>query len=388
MKKLSRRSMLKGAAAVGSLAALGMASAQGGAAKANAKATPAPTPTAKAGAGKKILIMGGTGFLGPALVDAARKRGHTLTLFNRGKTRPGLFSEAEIEQLHGDRDGKMEALAGDRRWDVVIDTSGYVPRIVKQSVDLLAPRVEQYIFISSISVYADVSKPGLDETGAVETVPDEKSEEVRKHYGGLKALCEKTVAQVAPDKTTVIRPGLIVGPGDPTDRFSYWPLRIARGGEVLAPGDGKDPVQIIDVRDLAEWTIGLVERRVLGTFNATGPVKAMPMKDMLAGCLKGTGGNAKLTWVPASFLEEQKVAPWQDMPAWLPATGETAGSGLVSNARAVKQGLRFRPVTDTAKDTVAWFKTLPADRQAKPRAGLTPERETEVLKAWHARKTK
>ncbi len=381
--KLSRRSVLKGAAAAGSLLALGCASTgTATATKSDSSAPPPPAP----GAGKKILIMGGTGFLGPALVDAARKRGHTLTLFNRGKTRPGLFSEAEIEQLHGDRDGKMEALAGDRRWDVVIDTSGYVPRIVKQSVDLLAPRVEQYIFISSISVYADLSKPGTDETAAVETVPDPKSEEVRKYYGGLKALCEQTVAQGAPGKTTVIRPGLIVGPGDPTDRFSYWPLRLVRGGEVLAPGDGSDPVQIIDVRDIAEWTIQMVERRALGTFNATGPERKLTMKEMLDGCMQGTGATATLTWVPATFLEEQKVTPWGDMPAWLPATGETAGSGLVSNARATKLGLRFRPVAETARDTVAWFKTQPAERQAKLRAGLSPEREAEVLKAWQAKK--
>lgn len=378
---LSRRSILKGLAATGtSLALAGCAPTRAvtGTSPATGGSPPAPAPKG----GQKLLILGGTGFLGPQLVEAAQKRGHTLTLFNRGKTRPELFPN--VEKLHGDRDGHLEALQG-RKWDAVIDTSGYVPRIVRASAELLAPNVSQYVFISTISVYADLSQPNMDESGKLEVAADPKSEEVRKYYGALKALCEQTVEQALPGRTTNIRPGLIVGPGDPTDRFTYWPTRVARGGEVLAPGTGGDPVQIIDVRDLAEWTILMIENRQMGTFNALGPAGTMTMRDMLAGCKKAAGSDATFTWVDADFLEAQKVAPWSDMPAWIPAVGETKGVGTMSNAKAVQRGLRFRPVEDTARDTLAWFKTLPADRQAKLRAGLPPERETEVLNAWHAR---
>jgi len=381
--KLSRRSVLKGAAATGSVLALGCASTGASSATSGAASGSASTgkaATAAPGGGKKILILGGTGFLGPALVEAAQKRGHTLTLFNRGKTRPGLFPN--VEKLHGDRDGHLEALAG-RQWDAVIDTSGYVPRVVKQSVELLAPNVAHYVFISTISVYSDLSQPAREEGSPLEAVPDPKSEEVRKYYGGLKALCEQTVQAGVPGKAFVIRPGLIVGPDDPTDRFTYWPVRVAKGGEVLAPGNGTDPVQVIDVRDLAEWAIHGVEAKLLGIYNATGPGKTMTMRDMLEGCKKASGSNATFTWAPASFLEQQKVAPWSDMPAWFPAEGDMKAAGRISNAKALAEGLRFRPIEDTARDTLAWWKTQPEDRQAKLRAGLSPEREAEVLAALH-----
>lgn len=371
--KLSRRGLIQGAAVLGSLWATGCASTSNGGASAQG------SPVVK----KKILILGGTGFLGPALVEAALPRGHTLTLFNRGKTHPGLFPN--VEQLHGDRDGNLKALEG-RKWDAVIDTSGYVPRIVKASAELLAPNVEQYVFISTISVYKDVSQYGVDENSPVATVENEKTEDVSQYYGALKALSEKATQSAMPGRATIVRPGLIVGQGDPTDRFSYWPVRVARGGEVLAPGDGEDPIQFIDVKDLASFVIGLVERRTVGTFNALGPDKTLTMRALLEACKKANGGDATFTWVDWNWLvEQQKVMPWSDMPVWIPRESEDKGMGRISNARALAQGLTFRPPEDTARDTLAWFKTLPPERQQKLHAGVTPEHEREVLAAWHQR---
>jgi 2'-hydroxyisoflavone reductase len=359
---------MMGAAALGSLWAVGCASTREGGG--------APPK-------KKILILGGTGFLGPALVELARPRGHTVTLFNRGKTQPHLFPD--VEKLQGDRDGNLKALEG-RKWDAVIDTSGYVPRIVRASAELLAPNVGQYLFVSTISVYKDMSQSGIDESAPVATVEDEKTEDVSQHYGALKALCEKAAEAAMPGRATIVRPGLIVGPGDPTDRFTYWPVRVARGGEVLAPGDGQDPVQFIDVKDLAAFMLGLVESKVTGIFNATGPVQTLSMRGLLEACKQANGGDATFTWADAAFLEEQKVRPWMDMPVWIPRSDKEAGGvGRVSNARALERGLTFRPVVDTARDTLAWFKTQPPERQAKLRAGLSAEREREVLAAWHQR---
>jgi 2'-hydroxyisoflavone reductase len=338
-------------------------------------------PAAPAQGRRRILILGGTRFLGPALVEAARARGHVLTLFNRGKTNPHLFPD--LEKLRGDRDGRLDALKG-RTWDAVIDDSGYVPRIVKQSADLLAPGVGQYLFVSTISVYRDDIAPGSDEDAAVQELSDPKSEDVRKDYGALKAACERTVAASLPGRATVVRPTLIVGPDDPTDRFTYWPVRLDRGGEVLAPGDGEDPTQIVDVRDLAAFMIGLVEGKVTGTFNAAGPEKPATMKAMLEGCARGVGSKATLTWVPAAFLEAQQVVPWSDMPAWIPR-GPDAGAMAVSNARAVAKGLRFRPVADSARDTLAWWRREPEERRRAPmRAGLPADREAAVLAGWKA----
>lgn len=371
--RLSRRGLIQGAAALGSLWAAGCASTSSGGASAQS------APVAK----KKILILGGTGFLGPALVEAAQHRGHTLTLFNRGKTHPGLFPD--VEQLHGDRDGNLKALEG-HKWDAVIDTSGYVPRLVKASAELLAPNVEQYVFISSISVYKDGIAPGGDENSPVATVEDEKTEDVSQYYGALKALSEKAAQAAMPGRITVVRPGLIVGQGDTTDRFSYWPVRVARGGEVLAPGDGEDPVQFIDVRDLAAFVIGLVERRTVGTFNALGPVHTLTMRELLEACKAASGADATFTWVEWSWLvEQQKVMPWSNMPVWIPRQGEDKGFTQISNARALAQGLTLRPPVDTARDTLAWFKAQPPERQQKLHAGVTPEREHEVLAAWHQR---
>ncbi|HEY6003722.1 MAG TPA: NAD-dependent epimerase/dehydratase family protein [Anaeromyxobacter sp.] len=329
---------------------------------------------------QRILILGGTAFLGPALVEAARSRGHAVTLFNRGKTRPELFPD--VEKLRGDRDGKLDALRG-RSWDAVVDTSGYVPRIVKMSAELLAPKVGRYLFVSSISVYPEDVKAGADESTAVQELEDPTTEDVRKSYGALKAACERAAEAAMPGRVAIVRPGLIVGPEDPTDRFTYWPVRLDRGGDVLSPGDGSDPVQVIDVRDLAAWMIALAERGARGTFNATGPAGRLPMREMLERSRDAIRSKASLVWVPASFLAERHVSPWSDLPAWIPAG--KSGFASLSNARAVAGGLRFRPVGETAKDTLAWWKAQPPERRAKPRAGLSEAREREVLAAWKAR---
>ncbi len=331
----------------------------------------------------KLLILGGTAFLGPATVEAALARGHELTLFNRGKTNPHLFPD--LEKLQGDRDGDLVALEG-RTWDAVVDTSGYVPRVVDMSAKLLANAVQQYVFISTISVYRDYQLVGMDETVPVGTLEDETTEEITgETYGPLKALCEQAAERNLPGRTTVIRPGLIVGPRDRTDRFTYWPVRVDRGGEVLAPGTGVDFIQFIDVRDLGEWIVHCIEHKVTGVFNADSRPGTLTMGDLLTECLNVTGSDATLVWVAAHFLEEQGVQAWSDMPVWVPAEGENAGFGQVSTARAQAQGLRYRPLAATISDTLAWFKAEPEERRTQLRAGISPEREAEVLAAWHAR---
>jgi 2'-hydroxyisoflavone reductase len=333
-----------------------------------------------------ILILGGTSFLGPHVVECARDRGHSVTLFNRGRTNPGLFPD--VEKLAGDRDPRKErglaALEGDRCWDAVVDTSGYVPRIVLASAQLLAGRVGQYVFVSSISVYADNSIVDMDESGPIATMPDETVEEMGpqfENYGPLKALCEKAAEEALPGRATSVRPGLIVGPRDNAPRFAYWPARIEQGGEVLAPGAPDDPVQFIDVRDLAAFIVGAIETRMTGVFNATGPVSPMCMAEMLYGCKAVTGGDALLTWVDAAFIESQGLRPWVDLPVWIPPEGETAGFHRVNCRKAIAAGLTTRPLARTVEDTLRWLRT-PESR--KP-AGIARQREAEVLAAWHAR---
>ncbi|HXM74503.1 MAG TPA: NAD-dependent epimerase/dehydratase family protein [Chthoniobacterales bacterium] len=333
-----------------------------------------------------ILILGGTGFTGPYQVRYALSRGHKVTVFNRGKTHPGELP-AGIEQLMGDRNGKLDALK-DRQWDVAIDNPTTLPVWVRDAAQTLKGNVERYVFISTISVYADTSK-GVDENATLAKYegPDAFKETLEamkasgyKTYGPLKALSEQEAEKWFPGKTLIIRPGLIVGPRDETDRFTYWPVRIDRGGEVLAPGDPNDPVQFIDARDLAEWTIRMVENRETGTYNATGPAEALGIDGMLDGIKGALNSNAKFTWAPADFLKQQKVEAWSDMPVW---TGEESGMARTDVSRAFGKGLTFRPLAETARDTLAWFKSQPQDRQSKLRAGLTPEREAEALAAWH-----
>ena len=334
----------------------------------------------------RILILGGTGFTGPYQVRYALSRGHKVTTFNRGKTHPGELP-SEVEQLIGDRNGKLDALKG-RKWDVVIDNPTTLPAWVRDAAEILKGNVDRYVFISTISVYADTSK-GVDETAPLakyegadpykETLEAMKASGY-KTYGPLKALSEQEAEKWFPGKTLIIRPGLIVGPGDETDRFTYWPVRLDRGGEVLAPGAPTDPVQFIDARDLAEWTIRMAENRETGIYNATGPAKPLgigEMLDQIKGALKS---DAKFTWVPAEFLKEQKVEAWSDMPVW---AGDELGLARTNINRALGKGLRFRPLTETARDTLSWFKSQPQDRQSKMKAGITPEREAEVLAAWH-----
>ncbi len=333
----------------------------------------------------RILILGGTGFTGPYQVRYALSRGHKVTTFNRGKTHPGELPN-EVEQLIGDRNGKLAALK-DRQWDVVIDNPTTLPAWVRDAAQILKGNVERYVFISTVSVYGE-PKTGPDETAPTEQYeggdPYKETLEAMKAggyktYGPLKALSEIEAEKWFPKKTLIIRPGLIVGPRDETDRFTYWPVRIERGGEVLAPGSPDDPVQFIDARDLAEWTIRMVENGETGIYNATGPAKPLGVGGMLDEIKAALKSNARFAWVTEDFLTQQKVEPWSDMPVW---AGKESGTARAKIDRALSKGLTFQPLAETARDTLAWFKSLPQDRQSKLRAGLTAEREAEVLTAW------
>ncbi len=342
---------------------------------------------ADSASGKKILFLGGTGFLGPVTVEAALARGHEVTLFNRGKTNSHLFPD--LEKLQGDRKaGELDAIKG-RKWDAIIDTSAYYPRAVREAIAATQGNVGYYSLITTISVYAGYAKVGMTEDDALAKLPegaDPATEQVGGlTYGPLKAMCEHAAEEAMPGRVAHIRPGLIVGRGDPTDRFTYWPVRIARGGEVLAPGTPDDRVQIIDVRDLADFIIRALEQSATGAYNATGPLGGMPMGRLLDACRSASGSNAEFIWADAEFLEGQEVRPWADMPVWLPPKGDYAGFGTVDVSRAVAKGLAFRSPEDTVKDTLAWFATLPEERRAKLKAGLTPEREAEILSAFRAR---
>lgn len=328
----------------------------------------------------KLLVLGGTRFLGRHFVAAALARGHALTLFHRGRTNPELFPEAE--HVLGDRDGGLGALAG-RTWDAVLDPSGYVPRVVGAAAAALAGRAGQYAFVSSISAYAAPLAPGADESAPLATLADPAVEEVTgETYGGLKAACEREVARAFGEHALVVRPGLIVGPHDSTDRFPYWPRRLARGGEVLAPGRREQPVQVIDARDLAEWLIALLERGASGTYNAAGPAEPLTLGALLEQVALAVGSTGTLTWVDEPFLLERGVQPWTELPLWLPA--EEAGLDEVSVQRAVAAGLAFRPLAETARDTLAWDLARPdAARAGSP--VLDAAREAELLAAWHGR---
>jgi 2'-hydroxyisoflavone reductase len=330
----------------------------------------------------RVLIFGGTGFIGPHFVETLRARGHKLTLFNRGKRNPTLFPD--VETLLGDRNGQVDALKG-RDWDVVIDDSGYTPKQVKLTTDLLKGHVQHYIFVSSISAYADLTPPGIDEDYRLATLKDPTVEEITDStYGGLKALCEKTVEQAFGKNSAVVRPSYIVGPGDPTDRFTYWPVRASKGGEMLAPGSPSDPIQFIDVRDLAEFMRGCVEQRFNGSYNACNPPGAVTMGDLLEMSKKLSGANTKFVWAPTEFLEKNKALETGEVPIWAPPVGEMAGATLISSARAVEKGMRFRTLETTVRDTLAWHGKRPADQQQKLRAGFSPEREAQLLKMLKA----
>lgn len=410
----SRRQFIRTAALAGAAASF-----SGSAAAYAARAA----ATRQAQGGKRILVLGGTAFIGPALVEIAKSRGHTLTLFNRGRTEKRIGMVDGVEHIYGNRDPKLHAIDGDdtspkgleglkgKTWDAVVDTSGQYRRIVEASAELLAPSAKQYVYISSISVYKDTSQPGADESAETHTLTDPDVETMGaqfENYGGLKALCEKTAEKHFPGRTTSIRPGLIVGPGDGTDRFTYWPVRVQKGGEVLAPGTPADPIQIIDVRDLAAWIVKVIEDNITGTFDAVGPPTGLTIGGLLDACKKASASDARFTWADAGFLEEQKVSAWGDMPVWVPPSGESAGFHRRTIERATKAGLTFRPVMDTVRDTLAWWpkeverrarvtqeliEQAKKDGKAQPpladptqlRAGIKPDREAQVLAAWHAK---
>ena len=342
-----------------------------------------------------ILVLGGTGFIGPHMVRDAVSRGHTVTLFNRGRTNTHLFPE--LEKLVGDRDGDLAALEG-RRFDAVIDNSGYVPRHVRDSAELLADS-GRYLFVSSISAYKDLAPDGITEDYDVGRLDDPTVEEVDgQTYGPLKALCEEAVQEVFGDRANVVRPGYIVGPGDPTDRWTYWPVRVSMGGDMLVPGAPEDPVQFIDARDLGSWMVGMLENEVGGVFNAIGPVEPLNMGTMLETCREVAGGDAVFHWADAAFIEEQNVF----FPIWNPTTGDFGGAHRVDISRAIAAGYTSRPVAETVRDTLEWWNGLgEEDRpggalRAGPRrpgggGGQRPsveemlKQEAELLAAWTAR---
>ncbi len=379
----SRRTFLQ-ASAAGSLLALGAPGARNAVAQ---------EPQSAPGAGQakeklKLLILGGTMLLGPATVRAALARGHSMTLFNRGKTNADLFPE--LEKLHGDRETNDLAALQGRSFDAVIDTSGYVPAHVAATAALAAPSARQYVFVSSCSVYADHSVRNDEASPVIEVTDDEAAapktiRESLANYGGMKARCERVAEETMPGRVTAIRPGLIIGPDDISDRFTYWAVRVARGGEVLAPGNGSDPVQLVDARDLGAWIIHCIEQSITGTFNAVSPAGRWNMAEMLHGIKAAFPCDARFTWVDAEFLAAQGVAPWTDLPVWLPAEGEHASFHLVNTEKAVAAGLAFRPLAESARDTVAWHDAARPGYvfgRSPGRAGLKPEREAELLEAW------
>jgi 2'-hydroxyisoflavone reductase len=321
-----------------------------------------------------ILIVGGTRFLGRALVESALEYGHQVTLFNRGNSNPEWFPH--LEKLIGDRNQDLSILAG-HKWQSVIDTCAYYPRQVSHLLGALKGTIEHYTLISSISVYTDFSQPGLIETSPLATIQDNTTEEITgETYGPLKGLCESTAQQNLPGQALIVRPGLIVGPFDPSDRFTYWPVRVARGGEILCPDSPEWYTQIIDVRDLAEWIIHLVEKNVTGIFNATGPDYPLKFGEILETSRAITASNARFNWVDTQYLLNNEIEPWSDLPLWLPGP-ENAGANQVNIQSALLTGLTFRPLATTIRDTLNWESTRPSDHTW--RAGLSPEKELELL---------
>jgi 2'-hydroxyisoflavone reductase len=326
-----------------------------------------------------LLFLGGTKFLGRHAAGIALERGHGVTLFHRGSAEEDPFPEAE--HLHGDRDGGLGVLRG-RRFDAVIDTSGYVPRVVRASAELLSDAADQYAFVSTCSVYSDLSGGKVAEDGAVHEPPADGSEDVMEFYGGLKLGCERVVEQVFEDRLFIARPGLIVGPHDPSDRFTYWVRRVADGGEVLAPGSPDTLVELIDVRDLAGWILDMVEARKTGVYNAIGLDRPLTMGEVLETCMQAAGSDAEPTWVAEKFVLDNGVEPWTELPLWLPE-GDPDGGGFFTfdSSKAIAEGLAFRPLIETTRDTLAWHRE--AGAAAAERSGaISRERESELLAAW------
>ncbi|MEZ5965968.1 MAG: epimerase [Planctomycetota bacterium] len=347
---------------------------------------------------KKILILGGTGFLGPSIVRPALEREHELTLFNRGRSRTHLFPK--VERIVGDQDPAKgdglanleKAVADGRTWDVVIDDIAYYPALLRPRLKLLQAAASHYLIVSSISAYASNSVAGQSEDAPLAQLDDEERRDMGKNfefYGGLKAACERLAEASFPQRTTVVRPGYIVGPEDPTDRFTYWPVRYQRGGEMLWPGRPADALQIIDVRDLGAWIVRLVEGGVAGAFNACGPKKPWSMGELLATCKRLVDADTEPVWVDARFLAKHGEAGEGQLPIWAPSSGDTIGYHSYSNHKALGHGLVLRDPKETVKDTLAWFASLPSERSAdsrdnRLRAGPKPEDEAKLLAAWRA----
>ncbi len=385
MVSRNRRDFLKTAAAAAGAVSLGAACGPYG-----DRRDGAPAPMS-------ILILGGTGFIGPHMVEYARSRGHTITLFNRGRTNTHLFPE--VEKLVGDRDGNLAALEG-RTWDAVIDNSGFVPRHVRDSATLLADS-GRYLFISSISAYKDLATPGITEDYEVGRMEDPTVEEMTNaSYGPMKALCEEAVQEVFGDRANIVRPGYIVGPGDGTDRWTYWPVRTAAGGDVAVPGTPTDPVQVIDARDLAGWVVRMLEDEIGGEFNGVGPQEAVDMAGMLEACREVSGSDAEFHWMAADFVDEQGAF----FPIWAPpGQGNFGAAHVVDNTRAIEAGYTSRPLAETIRDTLAWWNGLGEEDRPSGgmRAGLRKppelgfqapasleammEVESALLEAWAAR---
>lgn len=327
-----------------------------------------------------ILVLGGTGFIGPHMVKEALRRGHSISLFNRGRTNDSLFPDLQL--FKGDRDGGLDVLKG-RTWHAVIDNSGYVPRLVEDSARLLRQATEHYLYVSTISAYRSFAIAN-SETSPLATIEDETVEEVTGDtYGPLKALCERRVEEIIDaDKLTILRPTYICGPGDRTDRFTWWPIRTARGGEMLWPGSRMDKAQIIDVRDFASFTIDCLEQRINGTFNTVTPAGKYTMGDLHDDCVAISASNMKAVWVDKEFVIAQKLDEGRSIPIWSPPEGEYAAIALVNGERAVLAGLQTRPVRETARDTLEWWRSLPNARRAAPNAGLSDDREATLIQLW------
>lgn len=360
----------------------------------------------KDGKKMKILILGGTGFLGPHIINRAVANGHEMTLFNRGRSGPDLFPD--LEHIEGDRytdlSGLEKAVADGRRWDAVIDTFTYVPKTVTDAMDILLPAMDQFIVISTVSVYASNAEPDMDETAPVATVTDETAagitthREVGMHYGAMKARVEQAAMDRFPGKVNVIRPGLIVGPRDTTGRYTYWPVRGSEGGTMLAPGSGDDFVQIVDVRDLGDFTVHCAEQKHMGIYNAVSPARARTMKDIVDAAIRTGDAGTTAEWVDTEFLVAQGVQPWQHMPAWVPPTAPGyAGIGQLSTKKSIAAGLTTRSLDDTNRATLEYYRTRQAELRAERgdefadqwaaqiRGGIPREREAEVLEAWNNR---
>jgi 2'-hydroxyisoflavone reductase len=384
----SRRSFLRTSAAAGGALALGLGRPGTGDAAGTPAAAPVPTP-ATGGQPRRIrlLILGGTGFIGPWQVRYAVERGHEVTIFNRGQSAPGMFPG--VEELTGDRAAnQLDALKG-RQWDAVIDNSASradAPQWVRDSANLLKDVADQYLFISTRSVFRDISMVPATVDAPVltpETTPNWTPDRPYP-YGLAKALAEAEAVKAFGDRTTIVRPGLIVGPGDETDRFTYWPVRIERGGEILAPGNPlEDRIQVIDVRDLCEWAVRLCEARTYGTFMAVGPQNGRSIAELLHGIAAVTTAPLSWTWVPREFLAEHGMRPYAEMPVWRPPTPGYEGFARFDLSREVAAGLTFRSLADTTRATLDFHHSRPAELQTL-RVGATAEQERAVLQAWHA----